>query len=108
MNKEKLKGYWEKVKETLGKVSKKIWILIAAIVLVLIVAVVIFLNTRPYTPLITGATDEEVSTVITWLGSQGVTDYKMDGSGTILVPESQATSLKTRLLQEQYSNSNSP
>lgn len=108
MNKEKLKGYWEKTKETLGKVSKKIWIIIAAVALVLIAGVVIFLNTRPYAPLITGATDEEVSTIITWLGSQGVTDYKMDGSGTILVPEGQASSLKARLLQEQYSNSNSP
>ena len=51
-------GYWEKVKEALGKVSKKIWIAIAAALLVLVVAVVIFLNTRPYATLITGATSE--------------------------------------------------
>ena len=108
MNKEKLKGYLDKAKETLGKVSKKIWILIGAILAVLVIGVVVFLNTRPYSPLISGASDEETSTVISWLGEQGVKDYKMDGSGTILVPSDQATALKTRLLQEQYSNSNSP
>lgn len=108
MNKEKLKGYLDKAKTTLGKVSKKIWILIGVILAVLVIGVVVFVNTRPYSPLISGATDDEVSTVISWLGEQGVTDYKMDGQGTILVPSSQATALKTRLLQEQYSNSNSP
>ena len=108
MNKEKLKGYLDKAKETLGKVSKKIWILIGAILAVLVIGVVVFLNTRPYSPLISGASDEETSTVISWLGEQGVKDYKMDGPGTILVPSDQATALKTRLLQEQYSNSNSP
>ena len=58
MNKEKLKGYWEKVKTALGKVSKKIWIIIAATLVLLTIAVVIFLNTRPYAALITGATNE--------------------------------------------------
>lgn len=108
MNKEKLKGYLDKAKETLGKVSKKIWILIGVILAVLVIGVVVFLNTRPYSPLISGASDEEMSTVISWLGEQGVRDYKMDGPGTILVPSDQATALKTRLLQEQYTNSNSP
>lgn len=100
-------GYWEKVKEALGKVSKKIWIAIAAALVVLVAAVVIFLNTRPYATLITGATNEEFSTVISWLDSQGITDYKTEGSNTILVPEGQAVTLKARLLQEQYSTSNS-
>ena len=67
MNKEKLKGYWEKVKTALGKVSKKIWILIAAILVVVVAAVIIFFATRPYSPLISGATDEETATVLTWL-----------------------------------------
>lgn len=108
MNKEKLKGYWEKTKTTLGKVSKKIWILAAVVLVLLVAGVVIFLNTRPYSTLIAGATDEEMETVLSWLQEQGVTDYKMEGTGTILVPSGQAVSLKSRLLQEQYSNSNSP
>lgn len=106
MNKEKLKGIWEKIKETLKKVSKKIWILIAVILVAVIVAVVIIINARPYATLISGATAEEASTVTAWLDEQGVTDYKTEGQGTVLVPESQAANLKARLLQEQYNGSN--
>ena len=40
MNKEKLKGYWEKVRETFGKISKKVKILIAAALVVLLVLIV--------------------------------------------------------------------
>ena len=107
MNREKLTGYWEKTKETLGKISKKIWILIAAVLVVLVAALVIYFNTRPYATLITGANSEEFSTVISWLEAQNFTDYKTEGSDTILVPEGQAVTLKAKLLQEQYSTSNS-
>lgn len=106
MNKEKLKGYWDKVKTALGKVSKKIWILIAVAVAAVVVGVIIFVNTRPYSPLIDRATNEETATVLSWLQEQGVTDYRMEGTGTIMVPAGQAASLKARLLQEQYSQSN--
>lgn len=107
MNKEKLKGYLEQVKTALGKVSKKIWILIAAVLVVLAVGVVIFLNTRPYDVLITGATAQEAGTVMSWLEEQGVTNYRMEGTGTILVPESQAANLKARLLMDRYSSTTS-
>ena len=106
MNKEKLKGYWEKVKTTLGKVSKKIWILIAVVLVLIIAASIYFYTNRPYAVLIDGASDEETATVTSWLTEQGVTDWKMQGTGTILVPEGQATSLKARLLQQQYSTAN--
>ena len=108
MDKEKLKGYLDKVKTALGKISKKIWIIIAIAVAVLVIAIVIFLKTRPYDTLITGATDEERNTVISWLSEQGVRDYKLEGTGTILVPRSQAPILKARLLQERYSQPNTP
>ena len=106
MNKEKLKSYWEKVKTTCGKVPKKIWILIAVIVVVAAAAAIYLYNNRPYAVLVDGATDAEMATVTAWLGEQGVTDWKMESPGTILVPEAQATSLKARLLQEQYSSAN--
>ena len=108
MDKEKLKGYLDKVKTALGKISKKIWIIIAIAVAVLVIAIVIFLKTRPYSTLITGATEDERNTVISWLSEQGITDYKLEGSDTILVPRGQAPILKARLLQEQYSQPNSP
>ena len=107
MNKEKLKGYLDKVKTALGKISKKIWIIIAIAVAVLVIAIVIFLKTRPYDTLITGATEDERNTVLSWLSEQGVSDYKLEGSDTILVPRGQAPILKARLLQEQYSQPSS-
>lgn len=107
MNKEKLKGYLDKVKTALGKVSKKIWILLAVIVVVAVAAVILLYNNRPYAVLIDGATSEETATVMNWLADQGITDYRMEGTGTILVPQSQAAGLKASLLQEQYSQSKS-
>ena len=107
MNKEKLKGYLDKVKTALGKVSKKIWILLAVIVVVAVAAVILLYNNRPYAVLIDGATSEETATVMSWLADQGITDYRMEGTGTILVPQGQAAVLKANLLQEQYSKSNS-
>lgn len=107
MNTEKLKGYLEKVKTALGKVSKKIWILLAVLVAVAVAAVIFFYANRPYNVLIDGATTEETNTVLAWLGEQGVTDYRMEGTGTILVPRDQAPGLKARLLQSQYSQNNS-
>ena len=109
MNKEKLKGYLEKAKTALGKISRKIWILIA-VCLVVVVAIAAFAihsyMNRPYAVLIDKANNEEMATVVTWLQEQGITDYKMDGSGTILVPEGQVFTLKARLLQQQYSSTN--
>lgn len=108
MNKEKLKGFWEKIKTTLGKISKKIWILIAAVVLVLTVVIVIFVSKKPYATLITGASADEAGAVVTWLDAQGFRDYRMEGTGTILVPEGQASNLKAKLLMEQYTSKTSP
>ena len=52
---EKVKSYLDKGKAALGKVSKKIWI-IAAVVIVLVAAgLTIFLNSRPYEVLVTGS-----------------------------------------------------
>ena len=111
MNKEKLKGYLDKVKTALGKISKKMWIVIAAVAAVVIIGIVgiaVFLNNRPYAPLVVGANSEETATVLDWLQEQGITDYRMEGSGTITVPEGQAPALKARLLQAQYSGTNAP
>ena len=109
MNKEKLKGYLEKVKTALGKVSRKIWIIIG-VCLAVMAGIIIFLiwshNNRPYAILIDQANNEEFSSVLTWLQDQGITDYKTEGSSAILVPAGQAVTLKARLLQQQYSTAN--
>ena len=102
-------GYLDKVKTTLGKISRKIWIIIG-VCLAAVLCVIIFLiwshNNRPYAVLIDQANNEEFASVLTWLQDQGITDYKTEGSSTILVPQSQAVTLKARLLQQQYSSAN--
>ena len=73
----KLKGYWEKTKTLLGKVSKKIWIL-TAVALALVIAVVVLLNSnREYAVLVTGVSSEEASSIMSYLESLGATDYQI-------------------------------
>lgn len=98
--KEKAKALLSKTKERLKTVSKKVWIAIAAVLVIIIVAaaVVLTLNKEEYAVLITQVSNSEASDVLTFLTEQGVTDYKMEDGNTILVPESQETALKARLL----------
>lgn len=99
---EKVKGYLEKAKTTLGKVSKKIWIIAAVVLVVLAAGIAIFLNNKPYAMLITSNNQEEIAAVMNWLEEQGYQDYRMDGGNTILVPSGQEVNLKGRLLMEGY------
>ena len=104
---EKLKGLWEKVKETLKKVSKKVYIA-AAVVLVALIAVIAVLaatHKPEYSVLFTGLSSSETSSVVTYLDSLGVTDYKVENRDTILVPAAQEENLKVRLLMEGYPQS---
>ena len=104
---EKLKGLWEKVKETLKKVSKKVYIAAAVVLVALIAAIVVFAATNKpeYSVLFTGLSSSETSSVITYLDSLGVTDYKVENRDTILVPAAQEENLKVRLLMEGYPQS---
>lgn len=98
--KEKAKAFLDKTKETLKKVSKKIWIIIAAVLVALIVAiaVVLTLNKGNYEVLVTQVSNNEASTILNFLSEQGVTDYKVEDGNTILVPAGQEAALKARLL----------
>ncbi len=102
---EKLKGFWAKTKEKLGglkKLSKKVLIAIAVVLVAVIAAVVIVLNNRPYATLVTGVSADEASSILSFLSSQGVTDYKVENNDTILVPAGQEANLKARILMEGY------
>lgn len=102
--KEKLKEGWEKVKTVVGKVSKVVWIIIGIVLVALVAGIIIFFNTRPYSILVTGATPNEVTTVTTWLEGRGITDYRVQGTDTVLVPDRMATTLKAGLLSEMYTD----
>lgn len=102
MNKvlERARTLWGKARESLKKISKKIWIALAAALVVLAVILVIILNNRPYATLVTGVSMDEASTVLQLLDSWGVRDYKVENGDTILVPESQQHQLQARVLME--------
>ena len=98
--KEKAKAFLGKTKERLKKVSRKVWIAIAAVLVVLIVAtaVALTLNKQDYAVLVTQVSDTEASNILTFLSDQGVTNYKVEDGNTIMVPAGQEAALKARIL----------
>ena len=98
--KEKAKALFAKTKERLKGISKKVWLIIAAVLVVLIVAIAVMLtlNKKDYTVLVTQVSNTEASNILNFLTEQGVTDYKVEDGNTILVPENQETALKARLM----------
>ncbi len=102
MNKvlDKAKALWGKVLERLKKISKKIYIAAAAALVVLAVILVVVLNNKPYAPLVTGVSMDEMSSVLQLLETWGVRDYKVEDGDTVLVPESQQHQLQARVLME--------
>ncbi len=102
MNKvlDKAKTLWGKVLERLKKISKKIYIAAAAALVVLAVILVVVLNNKPYAPLVTGVSMDEMSSVLQLLETWGVRDYKVEDGDTVLVPESQQHQLQARVLME--------
>lgn len=99
---EKIKAYWGRLRELLKKVSKKVYIAAIAGLVVVAAVIVIALNNKPYEVLVTGVSTNEASSVLSYLESLGVTDYKIEDSDTILVPKNQVDSLKGRILMAGY------
>jgi flagellar M-ring protein FliF len=94
---DKAKAIWGKVWERLKKISKKIYI---AALVVLAVILVIVLNNKPYSTLVTNVSMDEMSSVLQLLEAWGVRDYKVENGDTILVLESQQSQLQARVLME--------
>lgn len=103
--KARLRQIGERLKTLTSKLSKKARTLIIGtlvLVVVLLMALFIYRSTRPYTVLFTGLATEDMSSIVSFLESNGVTSYRVDGNDTILVPEGQEASLKARIIQENY------
>ena len=97
---EKLKAFGKKILDKLKSLSKKVYIIAAAVLVVIAAAVVLFLYNRPYETLLTGASDSETAAVLKLLDTWGVRDYKVQDGDTILVPKSQQPALQARILME--------
>ena len=100
--KEKAKNLLQKTKELLKKVSKKMWIAIAAVLVVLVVvaAIALTLNKKDYAVLVTEVSNTEASNILNYLSTQGVTNYKVEDGNTILVPAGQESALKAGILMQ--------
>lgn len=51
---------------------------------------------------VTGVSSGEASSILSYLDSLGVTDYKVENNDTILVPRGQEAALKGRILMAGY------
>ena len=71
---EKVKGFWEKIKTFLKKLSKKVYIAAAIILAVLIVGLAAFVaaRSRDYAVLVTGVSNQEAGAVLEFLKERGV------------------------------------
>lgn len=105
---EKAKDIVSKTKGFLGKLGKKLWLIVGIVVLV-VAGIVIFVSVQnsknPWEVLFTGLTQEDMQSVTTYLANAGVTDYKIQGNDTVLVRAEQEPSLKAGLLMEGYPES---
>lgn len=98
--KEKAKAFFGRTKERLKTVSRKVWIAIAAVLVVLIVAaaIALTLNKQDYAVLVTQVSDTEASNILNFLSEQGVTNYRVEDGNTVMVPAGQEAALKARIL----------
>lgn len=96
-----MKQFGEKAKGVFSKVGKRTWQIIIAVVGVLVIAGVILtvvLTNKTYVPLFRELSSDDMTSIINYLQEQNVTDYKVEGNDTIMVPESVEPSLKARVL----------
>lgn len=98
--KEKAKAFLSKAKERLKKISKKVWLVIAAVLvaLIVVIAVMLTLNKQDYAVLVTQVSDTEASNILNFLSEQGVTNYRVEDGNTVMVPAGQEAALKARIL----------
>lgn len=105
---EKIKGILDKVRQWWKAAAKKTKVLIGAgavaVLAVILIVVAVSLN-RPYTTLFTGLTQTDLSSIVSYLSDNGVSNYRIEGSDTILVPEDQEAQLKSELLLQGYPSS---
>lgn len=104
MDTSKLKGLWEKIKDFFKNMSKKLRIILAAALAVVLIGIIVLsvvLNNKPYTALYQDMTPAEVQEVTTYLQNSGFTDYQVVNN-TVMVPNDQYASLIAQLAQQGY------
>jgi len=104
---EKAKDVWEKVKGTVGGLSRTVKaIIIAGVVITLVVVAIVLANSSntKYEVLFADLTDEDMTSVCKYL-NEVQADYKIEGASTILVPDDQEAKLKAGVIGGGYLDS---
>ena len=105
---ERMNQTWTRTREFFAKLSTRVKILLAVIVLAaigIIAALVVRAMNRPYAVLFTDLSSDDLASVVSYLGNNGVTDYKIENNNRILVPSAQADRLKMQIMLEGYPSS---
>lgn len=102
MDTTKLKGLWEKIKDFFKNMSKKMRIILAAVLAVILIAVIVtaaLLNQRKgtYVQLYESLTTQEAGEVIDYLRNNGYTDFQYNGGSALLVRADQYETLLGQL-----------
>ena len=102
---ERVKQIWGRIRDFFKNMKKgvKIGLIsgIAAIV-VLVVVLAVVQARRPYVVLFGGLSSEDLTAVVSYLNTAGVTDLKIQNNDTVLVRESQADRLRAVVIQQGY------
>ena len=105
MDTSKLKGFWQKIKDFFKNMSKKLRIILAAALAVILVAIIVtavLLNgNKNYTALYQDMTPSEIQEVTTYLQNSGFVDYQVVNN-TVMVPNNQYASLIAQLAMQGY------
>ena len=101
MDTSKLKSLWEKIKDFFKNMSKKLRIILAAALAVILIAVIalsVTMSKKPYTQLYQDLTPTEVSEIMTYFQNNGITDYQVNGN-VIMVRDDQYAALLAQMAQ---------
>jgi len=105
---EKIKPILDKVKgffSGMSKTVRRILIVALCVTAAVIAGLLLFNSTRPYDVLYTGMNEDDMQEVLSFLGSNNITKFKVRGEDTILVPEGQVAALKAKLAMAGYPSS---
>ena len=75
-----------RVRDFFGKMNKRLRRLLIVIVILTVAAVaglLVYRSTRPYTVLFTGLSQEDMTSVLTYLAENNVIDYKIENNDTV-------------------------
>lgn len=98
---EKVKGFFK----GLGKTVRVLLVVAAVVIAGVVAAVLVFRATRPYVVLFSGLSSDDMSAALSYMDDNGYGNYRVQGSDTILVPESQEAAIRAGFLRDGYPSS---